>query len=68
MPLDREGAPQAGGKRKNAEPRAMCPPMSATELAAADNVPPMCQRAAKLMREVTEATNCFEDEVEADYA
>ena len=44
----------------------MCPPMSATELAAADNVPPMCQKAAKFMREVTEATNCFEDEVEAE--
>ena len=35
-----------------------------------DNVPPaeryLCQRAAKFMREVTEATNCFEDEVEAE--
>ena len=37
-------------------------PTSATT----DNVPPMCQKAAKFMREVTEATNCFEDEVEAE--
>ena len=78
-PPDREGAPQAGGKRKNTEPRAMCPPMSVTELAATEAIELMARydtelvgtssksttRIAAFTHHMTQATYCF-DGVEAD--
>jgi hypothetical protein len=68
------GTMPGGGRKKR-----LCPETTASGVATraevlntmptsatTDNVPPMCQRAAKFMREVTEATNCFEDEVGAE--